>query len=137
MCSAFQSAYKTSLEDAIASDTSGHFKRALISLAQGAREEGPEDRDKVLEDAQGLADVCNADSDDMQDKIMSILCTRSFPHLRRVFQEFVRCSNKDIEQIIKKELSGDFKNAMFAIVRSVKNRPSYFADRLYKAMKVQ
>lgn len=135
MCSAFQSAYKTSLEDAIASDTSGHFKRALISLAQGAREEGPEDRDKVLEDAQGLADACNADSDDMQDKIMSILCTRSFPHLRRVFQEFVRCSNKDIEQIIKKELSGDFKNAMFAIVRSVKNRPSYFADRLYKAMK--
>ncbi|XP_065098537.1 annexin A6 isoform X1 [Paramisgurnus dabryanus] len=135
MCSAFQSAYKTSLEDAIASDTSGHFKRALISLAQGAREEGPEDRDKVLEDAQGLADACNAESDDMQDKIMSILCTRSFPHLRRVFQEFVRCSNKDIEQIIKKELSGDFKNAMFAIVRSVKNRPSYFADRLYKAMK--
>lgn len=32
-----------------------------------------------------------------------------------VFQEFVRCSNKDIEQIIKKEMSGDVKNAMFAI----------------------
>lgn len=32
-----------------------------------------------------------------------------------VFQEFVRSSNKDIEQIIKKEMSGDVKNAMFAI----------------------
>lgn len=83
-----------------------------------------------------------------------------------VFQEFVRFSNKDIEQIIKKEMSGDVKNAFFAIgkhhysllarmhftsvgcqswhcswslwfaVRSVKNQPSYFADRLYKAMKV-
>ncbi|KTF79593.1 hypothetical protein cypCar_00014605 [Cyprinus carpio] len=130
-----QFAYKKSLEDAIASETSGKFKRILISLAQGAREEGPADMARALEDAQELADACNSESDDMEDKFMSILCTRSFPHLRRVFQEFVRCSNKDIEQIIKKEMSGDFKNAMFAIVRSVKNQPSYFADRLYKAMK--
>uniref|UniRef100_A0A8C1Z615 Annexin n=1 Tax=Cyprinus carpio TaxID=7962 RepID=A0A8C1Z615_CYPCA len=125
--------YKKSLEDAIASETSGKFKRILISLAQGAREEGPADMARALEDAQ--VNACNSESDDMEDKFMSILCTRSFPHLRRVFQEFVRCSNKDIEQIIKKEMSGDFKNAMFAIVRSVKNQPSYFADRLYKAMK--
>uniref|UniRef100_A0A8C1N970 Annexin n=1 Tax=Cyprinus carpio TaxID=7962 RepID=A0A8C1N970_CYPCA len=104
-------------------------------ILYGAREEGPADMARALEDAQELADACNSESDDMEDKFMSILCTRSFPHLRRVFQEFVRCSNKDIEQIIKKEMSGDFKNAMFAIVRSVKNQPSYFADRLYKAMK--
>lgn len=91
-----------------------------------------------------------------------------FP-LFTVFQEFVRFTNKDIEQIIKKEMSGDVKNAFYAIgnnclwpslllhltleshcwqllicdfllslfaVRSVKNQPSYFADRLYKAMKV-
>uniref|UniRef100_A0A8C7T0L8 Annexin n=1 Tax=Oncorhynchus mykiss TaxID=8022 RepID=A0A8C7T0L8_ONCMY len=82
-----------------------------------------------------LADACNEDSDDMEIKFMSILCTRSFPHLRRVFQEFVRCSNKDIEQIIKKEMSGDVKQAMYGIVRSVKNQSNYFAERLYKAMK--
>lgn len=101
---------------------------------------------------------------------------RSYFLLVTVFQEFVRCTNKDIEQIIKKEMSGDVKNAFYAIgnnclwhynilllsvsqcalltaallwlllspfllslyfaVRSVKNQPSYFADRLYKAMKV-
>lgn len=32
-----------------------------------------------------------------------------------VFQEFVRFSNKDIEQIIKKEMSGDVKNTFYAI----------------------
>lgn len=32
-----------------------------------------------------------------------------------MFQEFVKCSNKDIEQIIKKEMSGDVKNAFYAI----------------------
>uniref|UniRef100_A0A7N6FEK0 Annexin n=1 Tax=Anabas testudineus TaxID=64144 RepID=A0A7N6FEK0_ANATE len=134
MNAAYQSAYKTSLEEAIQSDTSGHFCRILVSLVQGAREEGPADVERANTDAQVIYS-CNADSDDMEMKFMSILCTRSFPHLRKVFQEFVRCSNKDIEQIIKKEMSGDVKNSFYAIVRSVKNQPSYFADRLYKAMK--
>lgn len=35
--------------------------------------------------------------------------------LLTVFQEFVRFSNKDIEQIIKKEMSGDVKNSFYAI----------------------
>ncbi|KAJ3587536.1 hypothetical protein NHX12_011133 [Muraenolepis orangiensis] len=135
MSAAYQSGYKKSLEGDIQSDTSGHFCRILVSLVQGAREEDPADVERADTDAQELAEACNAESDDMEMKFMSILCTRSFPHLRRVFQEFVRFTNKDIEQIIKKEMGGDVKNAFYAIVRSVKNQPSYFADRLYKAMK--
>ncbi|KAJ8394463.1 hypothetical protein AAFF_G00046740 [Aldrovandia affinis] len=135
MNEAFQDAYKKSLEDALTSDTSGHFCRVLVSLAQGAREEGPADIERAMADAQELGDACNEESSDMEIKFMSILCTRSFPHLCRVFQEFVKCTNKDIELIIKKEMSGDFKNALLAIVRSVKNQQSYLADRLYKAMK--
>ncbi|XP_035018298.2 annexin A6 isoform X1 [Hippoglossus stenolepis] len=135
MNAAYRDAYKKSLEDAIQSDTSGLFCRILVSLVQGAREEGSADMERANTDAQELADACNADSDDMEVKFMSVLCTRSFPHLRKVFQEFVRYTNKDIEQIIKKEMSGDVKNSFYAIVRSVKNQPSYLADRLYKAMK--
>lgn len=41
--------------------------------------------------------------------------SRSYFLLFTVFQEFVRCTNKDIEQIIKKEMSGDVKNAFYAI----------------------
>uniref|UniRef100_A0AAY4E3P7 Annexin n=1 Tax=Denticeps clupeoides TaxID=299321 RepID=A0AAY4E3P7_9TELE len=115
MNAAYEEVYKKSLEDDIKSDTSGHFLRILVSLVQGAREEGPADMDRAREDAQALADACNDDSSEMEMKFMSILCTRSFPHLRRVFQEFVRCTNKDVELIIKKEMSGDVKNAMFAI----------------------
>uniref|UniRef100_A0A3Q2P4P2 Annexin n=1 Tax=Fundulus heteroclitus TaxID=8078 RepID=A0A3Q2P4P2_FUNHE len=128
MSAAYMDAYKKSLEDAIRSDTSGHFCRILVSLVQVTFI-------LPLRTQTELADACNAESDDMEMKFMSILCTRSFPHLRRVFQEFVKCTNKDIEQIIKKEMSGDVKNAYYALVRSVKNQPSYFADRLYKAMK--
>ncbi|XP_036379456.1 annexin A6-like isoform X1 [Megalops cyprinoides] len=135
MCQAYQDAYGNSLEDAISSDTSGHFCRILVSLVQGAREEGPADVGRVMADAQELGDACNDDSSSMETRFMSILCTRSFPHLRRVLQEFVKCTNKDVEQIIKQEMSGDVKNAMLGIVRSVKNQPLYLAGRLYKALK--
>lgn len=77
-------AFKKSLEDAIASETSGHFKRVLISLSQvpstiitlqdknliycilrnaigayqGGREEGPADMASVIEDAQVSVTQC-------------------------------------------------------------------------------
>uniref|UniRef100_A0A8C5FRZ2 Annexin n=1 Tax=Gadus morhua TaxID=8049 RepID=A0A8C5FRZ2_GADMO len=114
MNAAYSSAYKKSLEGDIQSDTSGHFCRILTSLVQGGREEGEADLERADADAQVISQQ---------------------PSLCAVFQEFVRFTNKDIEQIIKKEMSGDVKNAFYAIVCSVKNQPSYFADRLYKAMK--
>uniref|UniRef100_A0A8C8J9I1 Annexin n=1 Tax=Oncorhynchus tshawytscha TaxID=74940 RepID=A0A8C8J9I1_ONCTS len=136
MNAAYRAGYKKSMEDAIQSDTSGRFSQILTSLVQVTSIPSyctsTKQRDIIWAE---LADACNEDSDDMEIKFMSILCTRSFPHLRRVFQEFVRCSNKDIEQIIKKEMSGDVKQAMYGIVRSVKNQSNYFAERLYKAMK--
>lgn len=135
MNEAYEAGYKKSLEDAIKGDTSGDFCRILVSLVQGAREECAADMERADSDAQELAEACNAEYDDMLLKFQSILCTRSYHHLKRVFQEFVRYTNKDIEQHIKKEMSGDVKQVMYAIVRSVKNQPSYLGDRLYKAMK--
>ncbi|MGH0130282.1 UNVERIFIED_CONTAM: hypothetical protein FKN15_057042 [Acipenser sinensis] len=128
-------AYHKNLEDSITSDTSGHFCRVLVSLVQGSREEGPADLARAQEDAKELGDAVNDESTSMETKFLSILCTRSYPHLRKVFQEFVTCTNKDVEQVIRKEISGDLKTALIAIVRSIKNKPSYFADRLYKSMK--
>nr|DBA30588.1 TPA: hypothetical protein GDO54_006549 [Pyxicephalus adspersus] len=132
---AYLEAYHKSLEDAISSDTSGHFKRILVSLASANRDEGGEDLDKAIEDAKEVADSGSGDSSSLETRFMTILCTRSYPHLRRVFQEFIKQTNHDVEQTIKKEMSGDVKDAFVAIVRSVKNKPGFFAERLYKAMK--
>ncbi|XP_056372884.1 annexin A6 isoform X1 [Hyla sarda] len=132
---AYLEAYHKSLEDAISSDTSGHFKRILISLASANRDEGGEDLEKAIEDAKEVSDSGSGDSTSLETRFMTILCTRSYPHLRRVFQEFIKQTNHDIEHTIKKEISGDVKDAFVAIVRSVKNKPAFFAERLYKAMK--
>ncbi|XP_052498829.1 annexin A6 isoform X2 [Budorcas taxicolor] len=132
---AYKEDYHKSLEDALSSDTSGHFKRILISLATGNREEGGEDRERAREDAQEMADTSSGDKSSLETRFMMILCTRSYPHLRRVFQEFVKMTNYDVEHTIKKEMSGDVRDVFVAIVQSVKNKPLFFADKLYKSMK--
>ncbi|XP_075066178.1 annexin A6 isoform X2 [Mixophyes fleayi] len=132
---AYQEAYHKSLEDAVSSDTSGHFKRILVSLTSANRDEGGEDFEKASEDAKEVSDSGSGDSSSLETRFMTILCTRSYPHLRRVFQEFIKQTNHDVEHTIKKEMSGDVKDAFVAIVRSVKNKPAFFAERLYKAMK--
>ena len=45
----------------------------------------------------------------------SIFATRSFPHLRHVFDEYNKLSKKNIEKAIESEMSGDFKRAMLTI----------------------
>ncbi|NWX13828.1 ANXA6 protein, partial [Aegotheles bennettii] len=133
---AYQEAYHNRLEDDLSSDTSGHFKRILVSLALGNREEGPENLTQAHEDAKKLADVSsNESSDSLETRFLSILCTRSYPHLRKVFQEFIKMTNHDVEHAIRKRMSGDVRDAFLAIVRSVKNKPAFFADKLYKSMK--
>ncbi|XP_068958675.1 annexin A6 isoform X1 [Petaurus breviceps papuanus] len=139
---AYQEDYHKSLEDDLTSDTSGYLKRILVSLATGNRDEGPENSEQAREDAQVIAEILEiADTTTSGDKLsletrfMSILCSRSYQHLRRVFQEFIKMTNHDVEHTIKKEMSGDVRDALVAIVQSVKNKPLFFADKLYKSMK--
>uniref|UniRef100_A0A8C5Y975 Annexin n=1 Tax=Microcebus murinus TaxID=30608 RepID=A0A8C5Y975_MICMU len=120
---AYKEDYHKSLEDALSSDTSGHFRRILISLATK-----PPPTEEV-------ADTPSGDKTSLETRFMTILCTRSYPHLRRVFQEFIKMTNYDVEHTIKKEMSGDVRDAFVAIVQSVKNKPLFFADKLYKSMK--
>uniref|UniRef100_A0A8D0GFJ3 Annexin n=1 Tax=Sphenodon punctatus TaxID=8508 RepID=A0A8D0GFJ3_SPHPU len=117
---AYREAYHKPLEDALSSDTSGHFKRILISLALGNRDERGEDLAQAKEDAKKLADVSSEESTSLETRFLSILCTRSYPHLRKVFQEFVKMTNHDVAHTIKKRMSGDVRDAFLAIGQSRK-----------------
>ncbi|XP_072923216.1 annexin A6 isoform X1 [Hemitrygon akajei] len=138
---AYKEAYHNSLEEDVGSETSGHFKRFLISLIQANREEGDVNLARAAEDAKlvtGYLELCSSSDDEsasMESKFISILCTRSYAHLRRVFQDYIKLTNRDIEQAIKTEMSGDLMYGLIAVVRSIKNKPSFFAERLYKSMK--
>uniref|UniRef100_A0A8C5HXA6 Annexin n=1 Tax=Gouania willdenowi TaxID=441366 RepID=A0A8C5HXA6_GOUWI len=119
----YKSEYGKTLEDAITSDTSGHFRRLLVSLSQDPEQ----DKRKLY--AAGENKVGTDES-----QFNAILCARSKPHLRAVFLEYQQMCGRDIEKSICREMSGNVESGMVAVVKCIKNTPAYFAERLHKAM---
>ncbi|KAK3554377.1 hypothetical protein QTP70_023086, partial [Hemibagrus guttatus] len=127
---------KKSLEDAISGDTSGHFRRLLISLAQGNRDERETvDISLAKQDAQTLYQAGESKLGTDESKFNAVLCARSKPHLRAVFQEYQQMCGRDLQKSIEREMSGDLESGMLAVVKCIKDTPAYFAERLHKAMK--
>uniref|UniRef100_A0AAR2LA53 Annexin n=1 Tax=Pygocentrus nattereri TaxID=42514 RepID=A0AAR2LA53_PYGNA len=114
----YKAEYKKTLEEAITGDTSGHFRRLLVSLAQGNRDER-ETVDIALakQDAQALYQAGENKLGTDESKFNAILCARSKAHLRVI----AACVKS--------------KNVFLSAVKCIKDTPAYFAERLYKAMK--
>jgi annexin A7/11 len=131
----YEQNYGKSLESDLKGDTSGHFKRLLVSLCQGNREEN-----QGVNEAQATADaeaLITAGEDKWgtdESQFNSILITRSYQQLRQTFAEYERLSGKDIEDSIKKEFSGSVQKGLLGIVKCVKSKVGYFAERLYESM---
>ncbi|KAM3913578.1 annexin A11 isoform 1-T2 [Leptodactylus fuscus] len=132
----YKTEFKKTLEQAIKSDTSGHFQRLLISLSQGNRDESTHvDMSLVQRDVQELYAAGENRLGTDESKFNAILCSRSRAHLNAVFHEYQRMCNRDLEKSICREMSGDLERGMIAVVKCLKNTPAFFAERLYKAMK--
>lgn len=69
-----------------------------------------------------------------ESEFIRILCTRSFPQLRATFDEYKKICGHDIEQAIKKEMSGNLEKACLAIAKAAINKSAYFAEDLHHAM---
>lgn len=124
------------LEKDVISDTSGHFKRVLVSMLQANRDESPAvDKQAARRDAETLYQAGEKRLGTDESKFNMILASKSFAHLRVVFEEYFRVSKHDIEKALKSEMSGDLLRSMLAIVRCIRNKQQYFAHQLMKSMK--
>lgn len=131
----YKSEYGKTLEDSISNDTSGHFRRLLVSLCQGNRDERENvDVSMAKQDAQKLYAAGENKVGTDESQFNAILCARSKPHLRAVFHEYQQMCGRDIEKSICREMSGDVESGMVAVVKCIRNTPAYFAERLHKAM---
>uniref|UniRef100_A0A674BDQ7 Annexin n=1 Tax=Salmo trutta TaxID=8032 RepID=A0A674BDQ7_SALTR len=127
--------YGKTLEDSISNDTSGHFRRLLVSLCQGNRDEREQvDTNMAKQDAQKLYAAGENKVGTDESQFNAILCARSKPHLRAVFHEYQQMCGRDIVKSICREMSGDVEDGMVAVVKCIRNTPEYFAERLHKAM---
>jgi len=132
----YQKLFSRDLEKDVAGDTSGHFKKFLISLLQAYRDESQNvDFAKAQADAKALYQAGEGRWGTDESKFNIILVSRSFPQLKATFDEYAKISKYDIEESIKREMSGDLKDGMISIVRIVRNAPAFFAEKLYKSMK--
>ncbi|XP_061236027.1 annexin A11 isoform X2 [Neopsephotus bourkii] len=132
----YKAEFKKTLEEAIKSDTSGHFQRLLISLSQGNRDESTSvDMALVQKDVQELYAAGENRLGTDESKFNAILCARSRAHLRAVFSEYQRMCNRDIEKSICREMSGDLEKGMLAVAFWIVQLVTY--NNIFKHLKVQ
>ncbi|XP_064389782.1 annexin A4-like [Halichondria panicea] len=132
----YKSHYGRDLEKDVVSETSGHFKRLLVSMCQGAREENTTaDMEKAKREAGELYSAGEKKWGTDESKFNHILATRSQAQLIATFEEYIRISQRDILNSIEREMSGDLKEGMKTVVMCMRSRPAYFAEKLYKSMK--
>ncbi|CAH8545915.1 unnamed protein product [Dicrocoelium dendriticum] len=123
------------LEKDLTSETHGYFKRVLVSMVQGGRDESHHvDHSAVEHDAEELYNAGEKALGTDESTFITILLWKSEAHVRAVIDAYEKHSNKDFEDVLKSELSGDLLRSFLAVVRSIRNKPRYFAHELRKSM---
>ncbi|KAH9504037.1 Annexin A7 [Bulinus truncatus] len=155
----------TQFEKDIKDDTSGDFKRLLLSAAMGKRYEIPHDRleqavqeiinpqdneptgmfevnycklcdqNKAKVEAQQLFKAGEARWGTDEETFNRIFSTRDYYQLRATWDEYVKITQRDILNSVDRETSGNFKKGLRAIVMNIRSRPMFFAEKLRDAMK--
>ncbi|OWR50357.1 annexin-B9 like protein [Danaus plexippus plexippus] len=146
----FKTNYGKDLISELKSELSGNLENVIVALMTPL----PHFYAKELHDA-----VAGIGTD--EEAIIEILCTLSnygirtisafyeqckYIHLyflecsrvlcyTNIFAEYEALAGKDIEETIKKEFSGSVEKGMLAIVKCVKSKVGFFAERLYYSMK--
>lgn len=131
---AYREEYDDNLEEDVAGDTSGHFKRLLVILLQATRQQGIQNG-IIDSDAQALFKAGEEKFGTDEQQFVTILGNRSAEHLRKVFAAYMKLAGYEMEESIQRETSGNLRDLLLAVVKCARSVPAYFAETLYSAMK--
>lgn len=131
----YEKEFERNLEEDLESETSGNFKRLLVSLCNAGRDESDDvDLEKAKEDAQAIYDAGEGQFGTDESTFNMILCSRSVRQLRATFAAYKIIAENDIEDAIRSECSGSLQDGYLCIVQCVKDPAQFFAYRLNKSM---
>lgn len=105
------------MEKDIESETSGYFRRMLVSLLSASRPpDSPNvDWNAAAADARALYEAGEKKVGTDEVRFNAVLCARSYSHLRAVFDCYQKEFKKDITDVIKSEFSGDIRDSLLAV----------------------
>lgn len=123
------------LEETLKADTSGCFKRLMVALSTGNRDESMiTDINAARIDAQELKDAGAGRWGTDESAFNRILCTRNNAQIKLISEEYEKLTGRTLEKDIKKEFSGDIEDGLVAILRCASNRSEFFAKKLHGSM---
>jgi hypothetical protein len=123
------------LVEQVESETSGSFKKLLVSLLQGNRSENNcPNIDKCKQDADDLYKATEGWNTD-ESVFNKIFVTRSPMELAYIAKYYREYKGNSILKTIEDEFSGDTEKLYKAIVHAVINPSEYFAKRINEAIK--
>ena len=132
----YEEIFKRNLQKDVESETSGTFKRLLISLLQGNRSENTKpdmaECEKCAKELYEAGEKNWGTDESVFNKIFVVKSPLEFAQICRCYHKL---TGHTILQAIDKEFSGDSKKLLTAIVYAVISPSEYFATRVNKAVK--
>jgi len=132
---AYSALFDRDLIKDLESETSGDFRRILVSLASAGRETKPVDEDLAVQEAKDLYNAGEGKWGTDEGTFNRIFANRSFPQLRATFLAYKKQTGQNMDAVIEKEMSGNLKMAFLTLVRFIMDPLTYYAEVLYYSMK--
>lgn len=108
--------YERPLAEQMCSETSGDLRRLLTLIVTGVRDTSNEvDCGRAREQAEELFNAGEGQLGTSESTFSKILAHENFKQLKQIFEEYKEVSGNTIEQALKHEMNGDYRQALLAI----------------------
>jgi annexin A7/11 len=114
------------------SETSGHFKDAVLDLSDGNRDERPVDPNQITSDVAKLYKAGEGKVGTDEKAFIKTLCNHAPWYNVALNAAYGHAHKHDLKKAIEKEFSGNLKELLMALCTGPYE---YWADRMYYSMK--
>eukprot|EP00051_Salpingoeca_urceolata_P001007 m.37936 g.37936 ORF g.37936 m.37936 type:complete len:1269 (+) comp11142_c0_seq3:271-4077(+) len=127
--------YKKPLTEAISGDTSGWYKKLLISLVDVERDESGANPGRAKELAAKLYRAGEKKWGTDEQVFIDVFTRTSHKQLIELWDEYSKISKYGVQKAVEKETSFNFRKALVTIIKFIRNKEEYYAERLHRTMK--
>ena len=132
----FKELYKEELETWVKDETSGDYKKLLVSLLQCCRSDNKDlNTEKLENDVKELYEAGENKIGTDEQVFNRIFSLRSYDELKYINKKYKLMLGKDLFAVIDSEFSGDIKKLLRTVLHVAIDVTDYFAERIRWACK--